>query len=139
MVRKERHIAGDPEPFQERDVTVRLIEIPRGKRSRHGPHVTATMELAWREPPRIRGSIPKEITMRNTFNIELSIDIMSGDEERHKAFVELVTHAARTMYGQAAMLAGKRPPRLRVVSIGADGKVDHNVFEGDAFVNEDSE
>jgi P2-related tail formation protein len=87
--------------------------------------MTATITMTWHEK---KG----EVEMRTTFNIELKVDITTADEERLKVFIDLVTNSARMMYGQAAMIA-KRAPTLKVTSIGADGKTNHNVFAGDEF------
>lgn len=120
------------------DYVVRLIEIPPSgrsplrKRSRHGPHVVATASFYPLISP-ILQNMATELYVRNTFNIELKVDILSTDGERQKAFVELMTNTARLIYGQAAMLS-KKTPSLTVTSIGSDGKTSHDIFEGDAFV-----
>lgn len=77
--------------------------------------------------------------MRNTFNITLQVDIMSNDAERQQIFIELVQNLARKVYGQAAMLSAKRPPKLTVTHIGPEGKDDIKVFEGKEFANEDDD
>lgn len=115
------------------DPVVRLIEIPHGKRSRHGPHVVATANFYPLISP-ILHNMATELYVRNTFNIELKVDILSTDDERQKAFVELMTNTARMLYGQAAMLS-KKTPSLTVTSIGSDGKTSHDIFEGSAFAN----
>lgn len=74
-----------------------------------------------------------EPEVRNTFNIELKVDITSTDDERKAAFIELITIAARSIYGQAAMLAGKRAPQMQVYSINSDGKTNFDIFEGEDF------
>jgi len=47
--------------------------------------------------------------MRLVFNTTLTVDVPANDDELRKAFIELVTHAARSIYGPAAMLAKSRP------------------------------
>lgn len=76
--------------------------------------------------------------MKTTFNIELKVDVKMTDQERLPVFIDLVTDTARMLYGQAAMIAAKAP-ELRVTSIGADGKTDHNIFEGKAFEDNSGE
>jgi hypothetical protein len=141
MRRRRWHgFEGDPDVIFEADPVARLIEIPYGKKGRHGPHVIATVTAQT-----VIASLPSpwslnkvevlETEMRNTFNIELKVDILSTDDGRKEAFVDLVLTAARMIYGQAAMLAGKRAPEMKVYSIGMDGKEYHDIFAGEEFVN----
>jgi hypothetical protein len=90
--------------------------------------------MVWREI----SPAMQEIEMRTTFNIELKVDITTADEERMKAFIDLVTNSANMLYGQASMIA-KRAPTLKVTSIGAEGKTTHDIFKGESFEIKDDE
>ena len=98
-------------------------------------NVVATIKLLPLLSEIMRGGKPlqAEMEVRTTFNIEITVDILSTDDERRQAYVELITNTARKIYGQAAMLAGKRAPKLSVTSVGPDGQTDYNVFEGNEF------
>ena len=74
--------------------------------------------------------------MRLVFNTTLTVDVASHDDELRKAFIELVTSSARTIYGPAAMLAKSRPS-LKITETSRDGMVDIDMFEPDAHVIRD--
>jgi hypothetical protein len=50
--------------------------------------------------------------MRTTFSIELKMDI--GPDEQMAAMEDVLRDAARTIFAQAVMLAGKRQPEIAV-------------------------
>lgn len=58
--------------------------------------------------------------MRLVFNTTLTVDVSPNDDELRKAFIELVTTAARQVYGPAAMLAKSRPI-LKITETGRQG------------------
>lgn len=60
--------------------------------------------------------------MRTVFTIELKCDINSNDDERRKAFIDLLTQSAEQLYGVASMMAGKTPPTIIVSQASREGK-----------------
>ena len=66
--------------------------------------------------------------MRTVFTLELKADISSVDEERRKAFIDLTMDAAKQLYAQAAMIAAKSPT-ITLNEVGAQGKVNHPIFD----------
>jgi hypothetical protein len=69
--------------------------------------------------------------MRLVFNTTLTVDVSANDDELRKAFMELVTQSARTIYGPAAMLAKSRPT-LKVTETSRDGGMrDLPLFEAE--------
>lgn len=107
-------------------VTVRIYS--EGNEYGHEPFVKATLTMIWWEMLQKRG----EIDMRNTFDIELKVDVRSSDEKRLQTFIELIASTARLLYGQAAMIAA-RPPELKVTVEGLNGITNINIFEGEQF------
>jgi hypothetical protein len=67
-------------------------------------------------------------TMRLVFNTVLTVDVAANDDELRKAFMELVTQSARTVYGPAAMLAKSRPT-IKITETSRDGMVDVDLFD----------
>jgi hypothetical protein len=104
-------------------VTARLLS--QGN-DRYGPCVEATISWSWQEPG------AKEIYMRNTFNIQLKVDVLTSDAKRLETFVELITQTARMLYGSAAMIASK-PPLLTIIHDGMNGRNNIDIFEGEEF------
>jgi hypothetical protein len=64
-----------------------------------------------------------EKVMRSVFQIEIKVDIDSTDDERRAAFMRLVTEAAQSLYGTAAMLA-KKPPIININTTDRSGKTE---------------
>jgi hypothetical protein len=104
-------------------VTARLLS--QGN-DRHGPCVEASITISWQETG------AKEIYMRNSFNIELKVDVLTSDAKRLETFVELIASTARMLYGSAAMIASK-PPSLVITHEGLNGRNNIDIFEGEEF------
>jgi hypothetical protein len=66
--------------------------------------------------------------MRIVFNTTLTVDVPATDDELRKAFIELVTQSARTIYGPAAMLARSRPT-IKITETSRDGMIDLDLFD----------
>jgi hypothetical protein len=56
------------------------------------------------------------------------VDVSANDDELRKAFMELVTQSARTIYGPAAMLAKSRPI-MKITETSRDGLREVPLFE----------
>jgi hypothetical protein len=67
-------------------------------------------------------------TMRCVFETKLSVDIDVNDDKLRKAFIEMVTQAARNMYGPTVMLA-KSTPTISISMTSRNGKVDIPLLE----------
>jgi hypothetical protein len=104
-------------------VTARLLS--QGN-DRHGPCVEASITISWQETG------AKEIYMRNKFNIELKVDVLTSDAKRLETFVELIASTSRMLYGSAAMIAS-RAPTLVVTHDGLNGRTNIDIFEGEEF------
>jgi hypothetical protein len=63
------------------------------------------------------------------FQIDLTVDITLADDERKKAFIDLVTQQARSLYAVSAVLTKKRPPEMNVTMIDGDGKSNLKIME----------
>jgi hypothetical protein len=70
--------------------------------------------------------------MRNSFNIELKVDVLTSDAKRLETFVELIATTSRMLYGSAAMIASK-PPSLVVTHEGISGRTNIDIFQGEEF------
>jgi hypothetical protein len=66
-------------------------------------------------------------TMRLVFNMTLTVDVSPNDDELRRAFLELITQSARTVYGPAAMLA-KNKPILKITETSREGMVEVPLF-----------
>lgn len=64
----------------------------------------------------------EEDTLRTVFSIELKCDINTNDDERRKAFIDLLVNSAEQLYGVASMMAGKVPPTIIVSTASREGK-----------------
>lgn len=73
--------------------------------------------------------MPRSSEVRTTFQIELTVDIVLTDDERKKAFMDLVTQSARSLYGVSAVLTKKKAPELKVSMIDSNGKSNLKVME----------
>lgn len=89
-----------------------------------------SVELMFEQYPvtRVMGLAGDENIMRTVFTLELKADISSVDEERRKAFIDLTMDAAKQLYAQAAMIAAKSPT-ITLNEVGAQGKVNHPIFD----------
>ena len=67
-------------------------------------------------------------TMRLVFNTTLTVDVPPNDDALRRAFIELVTQSARTVYGPAAMLA-KSKPIFKLTITDRSGMADLPMFE----------
>ncbi len=87
---------------------------------------SATIKVALNET-HLRATTSGEACVRLVFNTTLTVDVSANDDELRKAFIELVTQSARTVYGPAAMLAKARPT-LKLTESSRDGMVDLPLF-----------
>jgi hypothetical protein len=93
---------------------VNLIHKPRRKKF---PHLALSLTLSEHLV-----SIREPDTMRTVFTIELKCDINTNDDERRKAFIDLLVNSAEQLYGVASMMAGKVPPTIIVSTASREGK-----------------
>ena len=109
----------------------RSSEAPRIGPAARRPYVTVSMSdyMLAITPDRWRVNHPMgvEPVMRTVFTIELKCDIDVIEDERRKAFIDLVIAASRQIYGQAAMLA-KGAPTITISSASRNGKEIYPVF-----------
>jgi hypothetical protein len=73
--------------------------------------------------------------MRLVFNTTLTVDVSANDDELRKAFMDLVTLSARTIYGPAAMLA-KSKPIIKITETSRDGMKDIDMITGKVISEE---
>jgi hypothetical protein len=52
--------------------------------------------------------------MRTVFSIDIKVDIEAGDEERAQVMLDATKIAARELFAQMTLLAGKRPPEVAI-------------------------
>ena len=82
----------------------------------------------------------RDAEMRNTFKIELKMDLPSDDEEKKKAVQECVRMCAQLLLGQATMLAGRQPPSIAVLSENnMDGTEKIKLFENTMEPDDDGQ
>jgi hypothetical protein len=112
---------------------VNLLYKPRRKKS---PHLALSLTLS-----EFIVSIRETETMRTVFTIELKCDINTNDDERRKAFIDLLVNSAEQLYGVASMMAGKTPPTIIVSTASREGKEQIPLFgrKIEAFDEEDAE
>ena len=54
----------------------------------------------------------EHVEVRTTFSLEIKMDV--GDDEQTEAMKACVVEAAKTIFAQAILLAGKRKPQIKV-------------------------
>jgi hypothetical protein len=96
---------------------VNLLYKPRRKKF---PHLALSLTLS--EFQTSRTLFEQEKIMRTVFTIELKCDINTNDNERRKAFIDLLVNSAEQLYGVASMMAGKVPPTIIVSQASREGK-----------------
>jgi hypothetical protein len=68
--------------------------------------------------------------MRCVFTTEIKVDIDMDDDEQRAAFIQLVTEAARNVYGPAAMIA-KKSPTITITQTSREGKENIPLFDSE--------
>ena len=98
---------------------VNLLYKPRRKKF---PHLALSLTLSEYAVLDFNTGAGGYDNMRTVFTIELKCDINSNDDERRKAFIDLLTQSAEQLYGVASMMAGKTPPTIIVSQASREGK-----------------
>jgi predicted DNA-binding protein (UPF0251 family) len=102
---------------------------PRPDWNQNPPHCQVSVTLNETKLFDIQNINPEGFEiMRLVFNTTLTVDVASHDDELRKAFMELVTHSARTIYGPASMLAKSRVT-IAITETSRDGMVDIDLFD----------
>jgi hypothetical protein len=118
---------------------VNLLYKPRRKKF---PHLALSLTLSEQLTTTKYALLTGEPNiMRTVFTIELKCDINSNDDERRKAFIDLLTQSAEQLYGVASMMAGKTPPTIIVSQASREGKEQIPLFgrKIEAYDEEDVE
>ena len=118
---------------------VNLLFKPRRKKF---PHLALSLTLSeFLTTTKYELLSGEDATMRTVFTIELKCDINTNDDERRKAFIDLLVNSAEQLYGVASMMAGKVPPTIIVSTASREGKEQIPLFgrKIEAFDEEDVE